>query len=90
MEGPHRVVGSVEAVNTNDFSERLHLGAEYVYNDLFAVRGGYRINYAEGNLSLGAGLTPPPVSGVRMRFDYAYVGYEFLSAPHRLTVAFAF
>lgn len=90
MGGPHRVVGSVEAVNTNDFSERLHLGAEYVYNDLFAVRGGYRLNYAEGNWSLGAGLTPPPVSGVRMRFDYAYVGYEFLSAPHRLTVAFAF
>lgn len=90
MGGPHRLVGSVEAINTNDFSERLHLGAEYVYNDLFAVRGGYRLNYAEGNWALGAGLTPPPVSGVRMRLDYAYVGYEFLSAPHRFTVAFAF
>ncbi len=90
LDGPHRVVGSIEAINTNDFSERLHLGAEYVYDDLFAVRGGYRLNYAEGNWSLGAGLTPPAVGGVRMRVDYAYVGYEFLSAPHRFTVAFAF
>ncbi len=90
VDGPHRVVGSVEAINTNDFSERLHFGAEYIYNDLFAVRGGYRLNYAEGNWSLGAGLTPPPVGNVRMRVDYAYVGYEFLTAPHRFTVAFAF
>jgi hypothetical protein len=89
MDGPHRLVAAVEAINTNDYSERLHLGAEYTFNDLFAVRGGYRLNYAEGNWSVGAGLSPT-ISGVRMRFDYAYVGYEFLDAPHRFTVSFAY
>ena len=89
MDGPHRLVAAVEAINTNDFSERLHLGLEYTFNDLLVLRGGYRVNYAEGNWSVGAGLTPT-VGDLRLRLDYAYVGYEFLSAPHRLSVGFAF
>jgi hypothetical protein len=89
MDGPHRVAAAVEAINTNDFSERLHLGLEYTFSDLFALRGGYRLNYAEGNWSVGAGLTPT-VGDLRLRLDYAYVGYEFLDAPHRLSVGFAF
>ena len=89
MPGPHEVRLSAEAINTNDFSERLHFGLEYTFNDLFILRGGYRLNYDEGSWSLGAGINPE-VGGIRMRFDYAYVGYSFLAAPQRLTVSFAF
>ena len=46
--GPaHDLVVSVEAVNTNDFSERLHVGLEYLFTDLLVLRGGYRLNYEE-------------------------------------------
>lgn len=86
--GQHLVV-SAEAINSNDYSERLHLGAEYTIADLISFRGGYRMNYAEGNWSVGAGLHPH-VAGVDMRVDYAYVHYQFLDAPHRLTVSLAF
>ena len=89
LGGPHRVTGTVEAINTNDYGERLHVGAEYVFDELFALRGGYRLNYAEGNWAVGAGLSPR-LGAVQARIDYAYVGYEFLAAPHRLTVALAF
>lgn len=89
VPGPHAVTLSAEAINTNDFNERLHFGLEYTFNELFVLRGGYRLNYDEGNWSLGAGLNPE-VGGVRMRFDYAYVGYSFLAAPQRLSVSFAF
>jgi hypothetical protein len=89
MPGPHRVDLSAEAINTNDFSERIHFGLEYTFNELFVLRGGYRFGYDEGNWALGAGLNPE-VGGVRMRFDYAYVGYSFLAAPQRLSVSFAF
>jgi hypothetical protein len=89
MRGPHRLSAAVEAINTNDFSERLHVGAEYTFDDLFALRGGYRMNYAEGNWSVGAGFSPT-VGDLRLRVDYAYVGYEFLSAPHRFSIGFAF
>lgn len=85
----HDLTLSVEAINTNDYSERFHLGAEYAFNELITLRGGYRLNYTEGNFSAGVGLAPR-VSGMEMRIDYAYVAYEFLSAPHRFTVSLAF
>lgn len=79
----------VEAINTNDFSERFHVGGEYLLYDLIALRAGYRLNYAEGNLALGFGVSPS-VSGTEVRLDYAYVDYEFLDAPHRFTMTLAF
>ncbi len=82
----HQVVLSAEAINTNDFSERLHFGMEYEFADVLSLRGGYRLNYEEGNLSLGVGLHPR-FSGVDVRLDYAWVSYEFLDAPHRFTVS---
>ncbi|WP_420454359.1 PorV/PorQ family protein [Rubrivirga sp.] len=84
----HSLTASAEAINTNDFSERLHLGLEYTIDDFVALRGGYRLGYDEGQWSLGAGINPE-VGGVQMRIDYAYVGYSFLSAPQRLSVSFA-
>jgi hypothetical protein len=88
--GPaHRLTLSAEAINTNDFSERLHVGAEYAFSDLLTLRGGYRMNYEEGNWAAGVGLNPS-FSGMQLRIDYAYVAYEFLTAPHRFTVSLAF
>jgi hypothetical protein len=87
--GAHRVVLSAEAINTNDFSERLHFGAEYQFGEILLLRGGYRINYEEGNLALGVGLAPT-VGDLQVRIDYAYVAYEFLYAPHRLTLSLSF
>lgn len=81
----HRLIVSAEAINTNDFSERLHLGGEYWFSDFLALRAGYRMNYAEGNWSLGFGLSPS-LAGMEVRLDYAYVAYEFLDAPHRFTL----
>ena len=84
----HELVFSTEAINTNDYSERLHFGVEYEFADILSLRGGYRLNYEEGNFSAGVGLHPR-FSGVNVRIDYAYVAYEFLDAPHRLTVSLA-
>ena len=84
----HRLVVSAEAINTNDYSERLHVGTEYWFSDLIALRAGYRMNYAEGTLSLGFGLAPS-FSGMDVRLDYGYVMYEFLDAPHRFTLTVA-
>lgn len=85
----HRVLMSIEAINSNDYDERIHLGGEYTFGGFFALRGGYRMNYEEGSWSFGLGLQPR-VSNLDMRIDYAYVSYEFLDSPHRLTASFAF
>jgi hypothetical protein len=80
---------AAEALNSNDFGERWHVGAEYVFNDFLSVRGGYRFNYEEGNLSVGIGVTQH-VADAALTLDYSYVSYEYLDSPHRITLNFAF
>jgi hypothetical protein len=89
----HTLMMSFEAVNSNDYGERYNLGGEYTFSGIkgfdFVLRGGYRFNYDEGNLSLGAGLATK-LSGIGVRVDYSYVSYEFLESPSRLSLTVLF
>jgi len=80
---------SVDAINTNDYGERYHIGGDYLFGKMFALRGGYRFNYEEGNLSMGVGFNFE-VSGMKAQVDYAFVNYEYLDSPHRFTMTFSF
>lgn len=88
--GPaHHLALSLEAINTNDFNERLHVGLEYAFSDFLMLRGGYRMGYEEGNWAAGFGLLPS-MGGLQLRIDYAYGAYQYLQDPHRLTMTVAF
>ena len=88
--GPdHRLMLGVETVNSNDYGERWHVGGEYSFRDFISLRGGYRFNYDEGNLSFGIGLQQK-ISDMMLKLDYSYVSYEHLESPHRVTLTFAF
>lgn len=80
---------NMDAIHSNDYSERLHVGAEYVFLNQFAIRGGYRFNYAEGNLSAGFGFNTS-VSGIKLQLDYSYVKNDYLDSPHRVSVLMSF
>lgn len=85
----HKVVLDVDAIHTNDYSERLHIGAEYWFWNFMAIRTGYKFNYAEGNWSFGFGIEQvSEVVGIRL--DYAYVNFKYLESPHRISVSFTF
>jgi hypothetical protein len=84
-----RLTVDVDALHSNDYAERLHVGLEFCLFDRFAVRGGYRLNYEEGNLSAGFGFQHR-LPGLSLRIDYAYTSYDFLDSPHRLSVLLAF
>jgi hypothetical protein len=85
----HRLAINFDAVHTNDYSERLNIGMEYVFFNIFSLRGGYRLNYEEGNLSFGAGINYD-LDLIRFSFDYAYVNYDFLQSPHRFSLSLGF
>lgn len=88
--GPaHYLQVSLDAINTNDYGERYHLGGEYWYNHTFAFRCGYRFNYEEGNLGVGVGLRQQ-LSGMNMQLDYAFVNYQYLDSPHRFSLLISF
>jgi hypothetical protein len=80
---------SVDAIHTNDYAERIHMGMEYWLYNLLCMRAGYRFNYSEGNLSIGGGIQYNTHT-MQIHFDYAYVDYDFLDSPHRLSMSVAF
>jgi hypothetical protein len=88
--GPnHKLTLSFEALNTNDFGERYHVGGEYTLLGFLALRGGYRFNYDQGNLSLGVGLQQS-ISDLNVRVDYSFVNYTYLESPHRISLTIAY
>ncbi|MDX9923221.1 MAG: PorV/PorQ family protein [Ignavibacteriaceae bacterium] len=83
----HRFTLNMDAIHSNDYSERVHIGGEYVFLDQFALRGGYRFNYDEGNFSVGVGFNTH-FSGVNVKLDYSYVNMDYLDSPHRFSLSF--
>jgi len=88
-ESPHLLTLSVEGTHPNDGSEKLNLGAEYWYNDIIALRGGYRINYDEENFSVGGGIKYS--SGkICSKINYAFVNFGRLEQVHMFSLGIIF
>jgi len=85
----HKITFTMDGVHSNDYGERVLMGLEYTAFNIFSLRTGYRFNYPEGNLSFGAGINYT-VGPVNLRVDYAYVAYDYLESPHRITVIMSF
>ncbi|MBC8479185.1 MAG: PorV/PorQ family protein, partial [FCB group bacterium] len=47
---------STEMIHPRDYTEHIHLGAEYDFNNVFSFRSGYKTNYDEEDLSMGMGI----------------------------------
>jgi hypothetical protein len=80
---------AIDALHPIDYTERLHIGTEFVYMKMFAFRAGYKFNYDVENFSLGVGVKFN-FEGLDGAFDYAYTNAEFFDAVHRLSLNFAF
>ncbi|MBN1300165.1 MAG: PorV/PorQ family protein [Melioribacteraceae bacterium] len=85
----HKLTMNMDAIHSNDYAERLNIGIEYVFLSRFFLRGGYRFNVDEGELSAGIGMNAN-VSDYIIQFDYSYTEYDFLDSPHRFSLLFSF
>ncbi|MFH1853475.1 MAG: PorV/PorQ family protein, partial [Candidatus Neomarinimicrobiota bacterium] len=72
-----------------DNSETIALGTEYTLFNTFSLRAGYKLNRTEEDFSLGFGLQIP-AGPVKLRVDYAYTNFIYLSDPSRLTIGLSF
>jgi hypothetical protein len=79
-----------ELKHPSDNSEQGSLGAEFGYNRLFFLRGGYKINYDEENLSLGGGLKMSLGGATKLVLDYSWQDFGRLESAQRFTVGFTF
>ncbi len=85
----HALIVDVDALHPRDFYERLHLGAEYWYADMIALRAGYKTNYDEEGLALGFGLDYD-ILGMGLQIDYSYSHMGSLSNVNRFTIGGTF
>jgi hypothetical protein len=67
----HRLGMVFDLFHPNDYDQQMHLGVEYEFRGLLALRAGYKFNYDYDGLTLGAGIKYS-VDGLRMRLDWSY------------------
>lgn len=88
-QGPHQVTVEVDGVHPADNVEQVNIGAEYWYNNMIALRGGYRVNTDEEGLAAGAGFRVP-MGDKTLTLDYAYQDFNRLEMVHRASLGFTF
>lgn len=75
---------SVQLNNPNDNAENWNMGLEYTWNDLLALRLGYRLGIEEYTTpSAGIGLHLPYL-GPTLNFNYGFTRLERLGSVHRI------
>ena len=85
----HHITVEVDGVHPPDNLEQVNMGAEYWFNNMFALRGGYRVNTDEEGLAAGAGFRIP-MGGTTLSLDYAYQDFNRLEMVHRASLGVAF
>ena len=83
MEESQILTLSVETIHPRDYTERVHIGTEYSFNNILAIRAGYKSNYDEEGFTAGAGLKTD--SGLVIDYAYAAFGNAFGSV-HRFSI----
>ncbi|MBN2012696.1 PorV/PorQ family protein [candidate division KSB1 bacterium] len=80
---------AVDAIHPRDYTERIHIGGEYMFADMIALRAGYKFNYDIEGFTAGFGLTHS-ISGMGVRFDYAYSSLDVFDAVSRFSLGISF
>lgn len=85
----HGLLLSFESRHPRDFAERVKIGAEYDYSNLFIIRGGYQMNVDERGFTVGAGIRHE-LSGIPLRVDYAYEPFGIFGGVHFLSLGVSY
>jgi len=85
-----RLTLAIDAIHPRDYTERINIGMECDYLGLFRIRGGYRMNYDEGNFTAGVGIRYSISNTLGMRMDVSYImtNKNRFSWPLQITAGF--
>jgi len=89
----NRVTVALDAIHPNDNKEYVNAGAEYAWNDIVFVRGGYKTLFlkdSEEGLALGFGLKYRVVDMVKVILDYGYQDFGRLKDVHYISLSVEF
>ncbi len=89
----HKLIIDVDAKHPNDNYESLNIGGEYVFNDVIALRGGYKAMFlddSQESFALGAGFKQRILGNIAFFIDYAYQDFGILASVHKVSVGIDF
>lgn len=76
---------AIEAIYLNDYTERLNLGMDLKFLNIFSLRLGYKINYEQEDFSTGLGFNYKNI-----RFDYAYANMDVFDGINTFSLGYSF
>jgi hypothetical protein len=85
----HSLLVSVDASHPRDYSEQISVGAEYLFMNTFAIRGGFTSPTDEQKFTAGVGLRQS-ITGIHFGVDYSYTPFGIFDNVHRFSVNIAF
>lgn len=85
----HSFIISVDASHPRDYSEQISVGAEYLFMNTFAIRGGFTSPTDEQEFTAGVGLRQS-ITGINLGVDYSYTPFGIFDNVHRFSVNIAF
>ena len=89
----HRLTIGADALHPNDNAESINVGAEYVFDKMIAIRGGYKsllLTNSEEGLTLGVGLMYEFFPGLGVSIDYAYQDFGMLKNTQHFSMGIKF
>jgi len=89
-DGTNRLGLMFDLFLANDADQQEHFGLEYEFANIFAIRAGYKINYATEGLTFGAGIHHS-LAGIKLSLDYSYGAMDamisdYVGNVHRISL----
>ena len=84
----HGLLITMDAEHPRDYFEQVHVGAEYVFMKILALRVGFTSPADEYNISYGLGLHKA-FEGLGFGLDYAYTPFGVFGGVHRFSFDFS-
>ncbi|HOV98092.1 MAG TPA: PorV/PorQ family protein [Bacteroidota bacterium] len=79
-----------DLIHPNDYDQQIHVGLEYEFSKLVALRCGYKFNYDAEGLTAGLGLKQD-IGGMRLAFDYSFASLKYhLGNVQRISLGVGF
>ena len=85
----HSITAAVDLNQPNDNLRRENFGLEYTWNDIVALRAGYKAEYDSENFSLGAGIRGE-MGGHDGNIDFSWSDMDRLGSTTRFNFGFGF
>jgi len=92
LNDANKITLAVDAFHPSDNTESMSIGAEYMFEEFLALRGGYQnlfLQDSEVGLTLGGGIQYK-MEGYNFNFDYGWADQGRLKETHRITVGLTF